>query len=107
MSLINCEVLVEPQVLYDKASTMGTLLSNLKTQLESVDQTVKATEVTWKGEAADLYRNMFYIHSGLMEIIIARLEEHPTDLIEISGVYTKTEIVNNMVSESLPSDVIV
>ena len=42
-----------------------------------------------------------------MEIIIARLEEHPTDLIEISGVYTKTEIVNNMVSESLPSDVIV
>lgn len=107
MSLVNCEVLVEPQVLYDKATDMEALVTDLRNRLELIGQTVKSTEVNWKGEAGDLYRQMFFIHKGLMDEIVTRLGEHPKDLMEISGVYSQNEEMNVQIAESLPSDAIV
>ena len=107
MSLLNVELQVEPQILYEQASNMSGILSKMKSQLEAIDQLFDATRNNWTGDAADLYRNQYKEKKAVAEEIILRLEEHPKDLMEISGIYSSTEKANEDVSGPLPSDVIV
>lgn len=107
MSLLNVELQVEPQVLYEQASNMGGILSKMKSQLDTIDQLFDATGNNWTGEAAELYRNQYKEKKAVVEEILLRLEEHPRDLMEISGIYSSTEKANEDASSPLPSDVIV
>lgn len=107
MSLLNVEIQVEPQILYNQASNMSGILSKMKSQLDTIEHLFQATGNNWRGEAAELYRNQYNEKKAVVEEIILRLEEHPKDLMEISGIYSSTEKVNEDASSSLPSDVIV
>ncbi len=107
MSLLNVELQVEPQVLFEQASNMNGILTKMKSQLDTIEQIFKSTENNWTGEAADLYRSQYEEKKAIAEEIILRLQEHPKDLIEISGVYSSTEKANEDLSDSLPADVIV
>lgn len=107
MSLINVELRVDSQQLYNKASYMEQLITELKNHINTIDQIVQLTERNWKGEAGDYNRQEYYSKKASIEEIVIKLEEHPRDLIEISGVYTDSNNQTVEIAESLPSEVIV
>lgn len=106
MNVGDVELLVTPEQLTIASSDMSNSLNSMQNCVEELDQIVRATEGYWRGEAGDMYRELFLSQRGDIDESIARLKEHPRDLIEIAGNYIDTEQVLQSIAEELPSDVI-
>ena len=106
MSALAVELLVTPEQLTIASNDMTNSLNLMQRCIEDLDQIIRSSEGYWRGEAAEYYRNLFLTERPGIDESIARLKEHPRDLIEIAGNYIDTEHLLQSVAEELPSDVI-
>lgn len=106
MSVADVELLVTPEQLTSASSEMTNTLQRMKMCFDDMDQIIKATENYWMGDAGDMFRELYLSERPEIDESLARLSEHPRDLIEIAGNYIDTEKYLQSISEELPSDVI-
>ncbi len=106
MNVGDVELLVTPEQLTSASSDMSNSLNAMENCVQELDQIVRATEAYWRGEAGDMYRELFLSQRDNVDESISRLKEHPRDLIEIAGNYIDTEHILESIADELPSDVI-
>ncbi len=106
MNVEAVEFLATPEELTIASNDMSNRLKEMQVCIEEVDQIVRASERYWLGEASDHFRNLFLKERPVIDEIIARLNEHPRELIEIAGNYIDTEHLLESLAQELPSDVI-
>ncbi len=106
MNVADVELLVTPEQLTIASAEMSDSLNRMQINVDELDQIVRATENYWKGEAGDMYRDLFLKERENINLSITRLQEHPRDLIEIAGNYIDTEQILQSLAEELPADVI-
>ncbi len=98
---------VDPQVMLTKASTVNTQIGNMKKAFEELEASVNNTKNYWIGDAGDAHRAYYTNRKAEIEEIFARLQEHVTDLQQMSAAYSGAEQESEATAEELPSDVIV
>ena len=97
---------VTPEQLKTKASAISGEVSAIRKQWTQLQRTVQNSKSYWQGDASDAHQKYLKEVSGDVELMIKRLEEHPTDLLKMAGVYTEAESTAKQLSNSLPNDVL-
>lgn len=98
---------VTPDVLLQKSQQIGTEVSKLRNLFDTVQQAVNGTGAFWQGEAGNAHREAYNSREEDFSTMLARLQEHVTDLNQIAGNYLQFENEIREMEEALPDDVIV
>ena len=78
----------------------------MKRLFGELERVIGNTRSYWIGEAGNRHRQAYTERKDELETMFTRLEEHPRDLLQISGNYTQAENeIESMVS-ALETDVI-
>lgn len=107
MSIIgNVEILVTPEELAKSAGIVEGYLSNMQDYFDKIEETVRKTSSYWVGDAADFHRDMYMEQQENIIEIMARLNEHPRDLLSMAGIYSRTENEVEAIALELPGNAI-
>ena len=88
------------------SDTLRDRIQKTKTSYDNVLNIVKNTKGYWVGEAGDEHRRIFADQQDDIEQILARLQEHRDDLLQIAGIYEETEPAVTELSEGLNANLI-
>ncbi len=106
MADTNFELLVTPEELKAKSSEIATGLHMIKTTLDEISSLAVGSSAYWISEGGDYVRSRFSKADNVKENVMKRLNEHPTDLENIAGLYELTEAENDNIANELPGDVL-
>lgn len=98
---------VSPQLLSSTASefgNQGNQISNITTEMMSL---ITGMASTWEGDAATAYITKFRGLEDDIQRMIRMVQEHSSDLQEMSQIYAQADAENAQEANSLSSDVII
>lgn len=98
---------VTPEVLQQKSQEVAAEVNKLRGLFADVQQAVNGTASFWQGEAGTAHRDAYNSHNEDFNTMLARLQEHVTDLNSIAGNYIEFENKIKEIENVLPTDVIV
>lgn len=87
----DCTIVVDTDAIIAQAEQVTASISRMEHSFQELQRMVKQTKTYWQGKAGDCHRNMFQENQEDISRILKRLKEHPKDLTQIAGGYTKTE----------------
>lgn len=93
---------VTPEEMQNAAAQLSGYLKTMEEAFASMKKTMAGTAWYWGGEAGDAHRRLFEGQISKTEEIIARYQEHITDLNAMSGVYSQAEQTAAAAAEQLP-----
>jgi len=82
---------VTPEVLQQKSDEFTGIIKEIKAHFDRVEGIAGKTSTYWHGDAGTRDRESYASYKDDIQFIIRRLEEHPTDLLTMAGIYRKTE----------------
>ena len=97
---------VTPEELKAVSSQVEPLIAKMENDFRTISDLMNNTAGYWLGDAGDLYRKTYKQKEDHIYEMIARLREHPRDLLTMAGVYEQSERTNVAKAEPLPSEVI-
>ncbi|MCR5526157.1 MAG: WXG100 family type VII secretion target [Lachnospiraceae bacterium] len=103
----NFQLKVTPETLEQRANEAASKITRLKNYFTEIDAAISKTSGYWLGEAGELHRKIYQEKKEEIDAIIARLERHPVNLMQMAGVYREAEADNVEASSPLMSDIIV
>ena len=97
---------VSPDELRQKATEIEGQIANAEKNWNSLCEAVNASKRYWEGEAADYGRKL--LEESEKEVLAAfgRLKGHPTNLLEMAGIYIDAEAKAAEIINSLPENAI-
>lgn len=98
---------VTPEVLEQRADVFWEIIKNIDNHFERILDISSKTRGYWRGEAGDADRAGYDSYKDDMAYILGRLDEHPSDLLKMAGIYKTTERGNAQVSDQLRTDLII
>jgi len=105
-SLGSVTISVAPERLKTQAAEASRRLRRMERLFEDVEAVICRTGSYWIGEGGDLHRQAYLERKDELAAMLARLEEHPRDLLMISGNYEEAEADILSAIEQLRTDVI-
>lgn len=93
---------VTPEEMQSAASQLAGYLKTMEEAFASMKTTMQGTSGYWVGEAGDAHRRLYEGQISKTEEIIARYQEHVTDLNAMAGVYGQAEQTAAATAEQLP-----
>ena len=98
---------VTPETLEKKADEFTGIVNEIKNHFDQIESISSRTKGYWIGEAGDKDREGYSSYKDDINYIIRRLQEHPTDLMSMAGIYRATESKVSAVNAALKTDLIV
>ncbi|MCR4691227.1 MAG: WXG100 family type VII secretion target [Lachnospiraceae bacterium] len=97
---------VKPEVMKSKAGEISTSIKSIEKELNEITRVVLGTKKYWEGDASNQHQKNYTVIKEDIPKILKLLEEHPTDLLKMAGLYEEAEKQNQLLSKQLPIDVI-
>ncbi len=82
---------VTPEVLRQKSGEFVDIIKQIKAHFDRVESISAKTKGYWLGDAGTRDRESYASYKSDIQYIIHRLEEHPTDLLTMAGIYSEAE----------------
>lgn len=98
---------VTPEVLEQKADEFWSTINKIDRHFQQIGELSERTRGYWRGEAGDVDRGGYDAFKEDIADILHRLDEHPSDLLRMAGIYKQAERENRIISEQLKTDTIV
>jgi WXG100 family type VII secretion target len=95
-------ILVTTEELTAAAATLSTQLTKVQNCFEKMNATMSASASYWVGIAGDAHRKLYTDQKSAIAEILARYQEHISDLNEMAGVYSAAERDTEAQAEGLP-----
>lgn len=92
--------------LKSKAREIKKQISVIKQNWESLKKTVENSTTYWEGNASDMHQSKLKKQVEAVERVLKRLGEHPTDLLEMAGIYEEVEETVKQKVTELPTSII-
>lgn len=89
-----------------KAAEIEGQIANAERNWNNLCEVVSTSKHYWEGDAADCGRRLFEETKQEVLEVFARLREHPSNLLEMAGIYTDAEAKAAEIIRSLPDDAI-
>ncbi|MDO5131596.1 MAG: hypothetical protein Q4D81_01280 [Eubacteriales bacterium] len=102
----NVTINVNDESLLGAASTLKERIRNMQESYANVMEIVQNTSRYWVGLAGDEHRSAFQEQQDEIDHILARLSEHPDDLLTIAGIYVEKEKEAEEISRTPVTEVI-
>lgn len=99
-------VMVTTEVLESKAGEAEDAINSMKSSMDEINDGMQHTSGYWEGEAGTLYRQNYEKLQEAVQEILKNIQEYPTKLLNIAGVYKTTEQKNVGTSNALKSDLL-
>lgn len=103
----NLVLRVTPETLETKADEFSTVVRQLDTCFSRIQTISSKTKGYWHGDAGDCDRSGYASYQDDIRFIIRRLSEHPTDLLQMAGIYKEAERDAADTNSQLKTDTIV
>lgn len=87
----NMVLRVTPEILERKAEEFQGVVKEIQSHFERIQSVSAKTKGYWQGDAGDRDRESFASYQDDISFIVRRLEEHPTDLLSMAGIYRSAE----------------
>lgn len=97
---------VSPEKLEAAATEFSSTASTVSALTNEMTDMVNGLSGAWTGEAATAYTTKFNGLNDDIQRMIAMINEHSADLIEMAGTYRSTEQANESLANSLTDNVI-
>ena len=101
MSNLVGQITVTTDELRNQSSVVKTKLEEMRGRFDDLEQLIRGTSSYWTGEAAENHRAMYQTRKANIEEILARYQEHVTDLQVMAGVYEQGEQAAQNAADSL------
>ena len=98
---------VSPQLLTSTASEFSSQGSAVNSLTGEMMNLITGMSAAWEGEAAVAYINRFKGLEDDIQKMVRMIQEHSSDLEEITQVYAQSDSANAEMANSLSSDVII
>ncbi len=98
---------VNPDQLRIKAGTVQTSISAMRSAISEISRTAKGFNNYWGVMAREAKADELEKIMESADMALLRLSEHPTDLLQMAGIYETAETQNTERSADLMTDVIV
>lgn len=98
---------VTPEILERKADEFTGIIQEIKTHFDKIESIADRTKGYWQGEAGDQDRTGYASYKDDIAFILRRLQEHPTDLLSMAGIYREAERDVASTNAALKTDQIV
>ena len=82
---------VTPETLERKASEFTDIVRDIQQRFDKIATISSKTKGYWQGEAGDQDRTGYASYQDDIAFILRRLQEHPTDLLSMAGIYREAE----------------
>ena len=82
---------VTPEALEKKAEEFTGIVNEIKARFDQIEAVSARTKGYWQGEAGDKDRAGYESYKDDISNVIRRLQEHPTDLLSMAGIYREAE----------------
>lgn len=82
---------VTPEVLQRKSDEFTGIIKEIKAHFDRVESISAKTKGYWQGDAGTRDREGYASYKDDIQFIIRRLEEHPTDLLKMAGIFKEAE----------------
>ena len=97
---------VSTEILKAQSDELKANIEQIKQDWSEIRTIVARTKSYWEGKASDEHQRRLEALADDADTAIARLLEHPEDLLEMAGIYDSTESRIISINEGLPADVI-
>ena len=87
----NVELQVSSETLRDQAREVERRIDAMKLRFDEMDGILRRTRGYWIGAAAEIYRTTYEKDREEVRASLQRLRRFPGELMEIAGIYVKTE----------------
>lgn len=98
---------VTPETLKSKASDISSLIRQIETEFQRIEQAVNSSKGYWEGDASQAHQNYYASYKDEIAAIITRLKENPDKLLQMAGLYEEGESSAVQTSAPLSQDVII
>lgn len=98
---------VTPEILEQRADDFWKIIKNIDTHFRQIETISEKTRGYWRGEAGDTDREGYGSYKDDIAYILDRLDEHPSDLLKMAGIYKKAERGNENLNAQLETDLII
>lgn len=89
--MANLVLRVTPETLEKKAAEFTGIINEIKGHFDQIEAVSARTKGYWLGAAGDKDRAGYASYKDDINYIIHRLQEHPTDLLSMAGIYREAE----------------
>ncbi len=109
MSVISGAVTIKvsSDALQKKAAEVSSRITSVSNRFTELEQIIRSTKHYWIGEAGDVHRSLYEERKSDVQLMIRRLREYPTELLQISGNYVAAEKTVEDSFSGLGGDVII
>ena len=98
---------VTPEVLERKAGEFTSIIKDIQSHFDRIQQISSKTKGYWQGDAGDRDREGYVSFKEDTAYLLKRLREHPDDLLKMAGIYRKAETEAKKMAGQLKTDQIV
>ena len=98
---------VQPEELNAQASVFQEIVKDIQKNFDEFQNIGLRTKGYWVGEAGDKARLNAASYQEDMAALLQRLQEHPTELLQIAGLYSEAEVDAEDIASSLRTDLII
>lgn len=82
---------VTPEVLQQKSGEFTEIVEKIQAHFDRVESISTKTKGYWQGDAGTRDRESYASYKDDIQFIIRHLQEHPTDLLAMAGIYREAE----------------
>ncbi|CBK75872.1 hypothetical protein CIY_34150 [Butyrivibrio fibrisolvens 16/4] len=97
---------VNTETLVSQANVCSSIIGEIIKNYNELTEIIDSTNQYWRGEAGDLHRKLYEDEKDNISDVLKRLNEHPKDLLAISGNYVSGETANVEKANSLSGDIL-
>lgn len=98
---------VTPEVLQRKSGEFTDIIKEIKVHFDRIESISAKTKGYWQGDAGARDRESYASYKNDIRFIIRRLQEHPTDLLTMAGIYREAEQAAEATNAQLKTNQIV
>ncbi|MDE6590939.1 MAG: WXG100 family type VII secretion target [Oscillospiraceae bacterium] len=89
--MANMILRVTPEVLESTADQFSEVVKDIKNRFNRIQAISSKTKGYWQGDAGTRDRESYASYKEDISFLMKRLEEHPTDLLSMAGIYRAAE----------------
>lgn len=101
---INTALRVDPDQLRSEVTRIQESITSITHQIQTLRQAVNGMTY-WKGSAADLHKSDMQKSDEAAQAVLQRLQDYPTNIAQMAGIYDAAEEANSSIGSQLVSDI--
>lgn len=104
--MADIQLKVTPAALKRHAGEIKSQIANAEKNWNGLCEAVNASRRYWEGDAGDCVRKLLEDMREDVRVMFSRLKEHPSDLLNMAGIYVDAEEKASSLANTLPDDAI-